>query len=151
MPYSHLPDPVRDTQFYQGVTLRRVFAWVIDSLLLAVFVAVSLPILGLATLGIGFLFAPAVAISLAILYRGWSLQAWGATPGMRLFGIEMRDISGRKPPTATAFWHAALFVGVSLTVIGWLIWCLMILGSARGQSLGDLLLGTVVINRPADF
>ncbi|MEO1569078.1 MAG: RDD family protein [Pseudomonadota bacterium] len=151
MPYTHHPDPVRDAQFYQGVTARRAFAWCVDVVLLTLFVTLAIPVVGIATLGLGFTMVPLVALGLSILYRGWSLSHWGATPGMRLFGIEMRDIAGRRPPAAVAYWHSAIFVGLSLSVIGWLISSIMILSSARGQGLPDLILGTVVINRPADF
>lgn len=146
------PDPVLDSQFYDGVPARRMVAFCIDVVVVfALWLVVLLLglILTVVTLGIG---APLAALAASVtdfLYR-WMLLAQGsATPGMRLTGIEIRDAAGRRLDPVTAFLHVAGFYVslffLPLLVIGWVLMA----ASPHRRLLHDAVLGTVAINRPA--
>src|SRR5687768_11045220 len=84
-------DPAAHPERYDGVRTRRIFAFLVDVaaivlLMLVAFTVVT--ILGVLTLGLGWLLLPAVWPVVAILYE--VLTKGGpasATPGMRLMGV----------------------------------------------------------------
>ena len=146
------PDPVLDSQFYDGVPVRRLVAFCIDvAVVLVIWCAVLLLglILTVVTLGIGAPLAVLAASITDFLYR-WILLAEGsATLGMRLTGLEIRDSAGRRLDPVTAFLHVSGFYVtlffVPLLVIGWLLMA----ATPHRRLLHDMALGTVAINRPA--
>lgn len=146
------PDPVLDSQFYDGVPTRRFVAFCIDVVVVFAIWLVVL-VLGLVltvvTLGLG---APLAALAASVtdfLYRWFLLAEGSATIGMRLTGIELRDAAGRRLDPVTAFLHVAGFyislVFLPLLVIGWILMA----ASPHRRLLHDTVLGTVAINRPA--
>lgn len=139
-----LPDPDRHAGFYAGVTAKRALAWGIDTLLIGLLVVLVLPF----TAFTGLFFLPGLFLVVGFLYRWISLAGGSATPGMRLLAITFLDRTGRPFDGATAFAHT---LGYSLSVafvLPQVISAAMMLLSARGQGLTDLLLGSVAINRP---
>ena len=54
------PDPMTDPQFYSGVAPRRGFAWIVDTIAILIASMVLVPLFGVVTLGLGFLFAACV-------------------------------------------------------------------------------------------
>ncbi|MEM6547629.1 MAG: RDD family protein [Pseudomonadota bacterium] len=146
-----IPDPVKDAQFYDGVPLRRIAAFVVDT---AVVTVLSLGVLlvgliiGLVTLGLGVVVAIPVLAAIGFLYRWTMLSGHSATLGMLLLGLEVRRSDGEQLDQTTAFVHAAGFTGCLyipvLLIGGWL----SVLLTAERRMLHDLPLGTVVINRP---
>ena len=48
-PYSNTPDPVRHPAFYDGVVLKRVFAFIIDTILIALVTMLLMPSQSLAS------------------------------------------------------------------------------------------------------
>jgi uncharacterized RDD family membrane protein YckC len=145
-----LPDPEHDRQFYDGVPLRRFVAWCID---VAIILIVGVPlatIFGLVTLGLGFAIFPLVIAGVGFLYRTATLAGSSATWGMRFTGIEFRRGDGTRFDLLTAFLHTALYAICISVVVLQAISCIAILGSRYRQSLGDMILGTTAINRPAD-
>ncbi len=147
-----VPDPVHDSQFYQGVPLRRFVAFCIDIVVIIGLWCVVL-ILGLLvsvlTLGIATPLAVVVFSVTSFAYRWAMLSQRSATLGMILTGIEVRSATGGPLDPVTAFLHVAgFYVSVFFTpllVIGWIVMA----ATPRRQMLHDLVLGTVVINRPA--
>jgi uncharacterized RDD family membrane protein YckC len=147
-----VPDPVHDSQFYQGVPLRRFVAFCIDVVVIIGLWCIVL-MLGLLvsvlTLGIATPLAVAIFSATSFLYRWAMLTQRSATLGMILTGIEVRSASGGLLDPLTSFLHVAGFYVSAfftpLLVIGWLAMAV----SPRRQLLHDLVLGTVVINRPA--
>jgi uncharacterized RDD family membrane protein YckC len=146
------PDPVLDSQFYDGVPTRRFVAFCIDVVVVFAIWLVVL-VLGLVltvvTLGLG---APLAALAASVtdfLYRWFLLAEGSATLGMRLTGIELRGAAGRRLDPVTAFLHVAGFyvslVFLPLLVIGWILMA----ASPHRRLLHDTVLGTVAINRPA--
>ena len=147
-----VPDPVHDSQFYDGVPVRRFVAFCIDFVVIIGLWCVVL-ILGLLvsilTLGIATPLAVALFSATSFLYRWAMLTQSSATLGMILTGIEVRSATGGLLDPVTAFLHVAgFYVSVFFTpllVIGWIVMA----ASPHRRMLHDLVLGTVVINRPA--
>jgi len=149
-PMAGLPDPERDRQFYEGVPLRRFIAWCIDVAIILI-AGVPLAILfGLVTLGLGFVIFPLVVAGVGFLYRTATLAGGSATWGMRFTGIEFRRGDGTHFDFMTALLHTTIYMICISVVVLQAISCVAIIGSRYRQSLGDMILGTTAINRPAD-
>src|ERR1044071_1004550 len=147
----HASDPAPSRELCEGVVARRVVAFLIDFLILAVpvvFVSMFIFVVGIVTFGLGFLFYallwPGMVIW-AIVYYGMTLGSpASATVGMRIMEIEMRTwygspayfVPGGAPPVV--FW-------VTCSAITPLI-LLVCLFNHRRRCLHDMLVGTVIIN-----
>lgn len=143
---SGLPDPVHDLQFYSGVPVKRLLAWLIDTLI----VAALLFAIVIFSVGIGALFLIPLWMVLNFFYRVYFLNEGSATLGMRMFGIEIRNAQGDRLKLDQAMWHTGLHI---VFAISWLLLFgsgLMMLINQRGQGLHDYLIGTTAINRPVD-
>ncbi|WP_069299376.1 RDD family protein [Neptunicoccus sediminis] len=143
---THHPDPRLDTQFYDGVPAKRLVAWVLD---LIVVIGICLACI-IASLGLMAFFIPLLALAANFCYRSFCLHKWSATLGMRALGIEVRNTNGDRLTTTQALFHTGLFIFIFMSVLGIFANILSILLNDKGQALHDLLLGTVVINCPAD-
>ena len=140
-----LPDPVREPDFYAGVTLKRGLAWVVDTAITFGISVLVLPFTAFTAL----FWWPVLWLTVDFLYR-WATMARGsATWGMRLMAITIRDRDGRPLDAAVSFAHvlgysvAMAFFPLQLVSIG------VMVALRRGQGLTDLALGTAAINRPA--
>jgi len=49
-----LPDPRSDVEFYEGVPSKRLFAWVIDAILIIVLSVLVVLVMGILTIGVAF-------------------------------------------------------------------------------------------------
>ncbi|MFQ6548702.1 RDD family protein [Aestuariibius sp. 2305UL40-4] len=142
---DRLPDPDREAAFYDGVLIKRGIAWFVDIALIALLAVLVLPF----TAFIGIFFFPALMLVLGFLYRWVTIANQSATWGMRLMGIELRDIDGHRLTAGLALAHTgaytfALFVApLQLISVG------AMLVTPRGQGLHDLFLGTAMLNRAA--
>lgn len=145
------PNPIyaapEDWRAYSGVLSRRVFAFVIDYLLVAALwvpAAVLVFFVGVLTLGLGFLLYPILFFIVAGLYFGLSLSGPSqATPGMRAVGIAMVRLDGRRIDFVTAIAHLALF-----WILNSVLTPLILLAGLfieRSRLVHDLLLGTATI------
>lgn len=142
---SQTPDPATQPSFYDGVVMKRVFAFVIDTILIGIVTMLLIPLTGFTALLFIFFFASVVAF----FYRVISISRKSATPGMRLMAIELRNHQGEMLSTGTAFAHTILFmISMSMAVPQLVSFAMMIL-TPRRQSLYDMLLGTVVVNKSA--
>ncbi|QFS82658.1 RDD family protein [Roseivivax sp. THAF40] len=140
---THLPDPVRQPEFYDSVTLKRFLAWVIDSIFVAILVVPAI----IFTFGIALFFFPLVWIAVSFTYRWVTIANGSATWGMRVMAIELRDAYANRLDASTAFMHTlgyALSVSTFIVQLGSV---LLMLNTERKQGLSDLVLGTVMINR----
>lgn len=145
MPMSTpLPDPDHDPAFYDGVPAKRLFAWLVDVLL----VTLVTFLLGLVTLSVLWWIWPLTFIAASFLYRAGSIAAWSATPGMRLMNLELRNAMGARLSGGEAMLHTLGFMVATGFVILQLISVVMIVMGRRHQGLHDLLIGSVAINRP---
>ena len=131
-----------DPRLYESVTVKRGIAWVFDMVLIAVLGAVILPF----TAFTGVFFFPLLMLVVGFFYRWFTLAGGSSTWGMRMVGIRLRDIQGAPLSSGLALAHT---VGYSLSIAIMplqLISILLMLVTARGQGLTDLLLGTEAIN-----
>jgi uncharacterized RDD family membrane protein YckC len=135
-------------ELFEGVLAKRVFAFIADAamiLVLMVPAAVVVAVLGLFTLGLGWLLYGILLPLVAILYVATTAGgARSATPGMRLMGIEMRTFEGGRMFAALAVLHAVLF-WLSVSLLTPLI-LLVGLFTPRRQLLHDIALGVVMVN-----
>lgn len=139
------PDPEFQPEFYADVPLKRLIAWVVDSIVLLLLTAAVVVF----TLFTALFALPVVFVTLNIAYRTVTIARAGATPGMWLAAIELRDARGERPDALIAFLHTLGFVVASALVVPQIVSVALMLLTPRGQGLSDLVLGTVVINRPA--
>lgn len=147
----HAFDPAMQPELFRGVLTRRVFAFLIDLLLLSIPVilaVVFIAVFGVVTLGLGWalfwLVSPASVIW-ALIYYGASLGGpHSATVGMRVMDLELRTWYGAPCYFVLGAMHAVLF-WVSISVLSPLV-LLVGLFNGRRRLLHDIVLGTVVIN-----
>jgi uncharacterized RDD family membrane protein YckC len=147
----HAYDPVASPERFEGVLPRRVVAFVIDLVIIAVPVAAAalfVLIFGFFTFGIGWLLFWLLypgAIIWALLYYGLTFGSpASATIGMRVMDLEMRTWYGEPCYFVLGAVHAVVFYLLisALTPLVLLV-CFF---NARRRLLHDLVLGTVVIN-----
>jgi uncharacterized RDD family membrane protein YckC len=154
----HAYDPQINPELFEGVLARRLIAFVVDLVILAVPIvlgAIFIVASTIATLGIaGILFAllsplywPLIMVW-AICYYGFTLgSAASATIGMRVMDLEMRTWSGSPcyfvlgAVHAIVFWVTVSFLTPLVLLVGFF--------NARKRLLHDMLVGTIVINSPA--
>ena len=147
----HAYDPATQPELFEGVLSRRVVAFVIDFVLIAVPVVLAAMFIfafGIVTLGLGFalywLLPPATVIW-ALVYFGVTLGSpASATIGMRVMDLEMRTWYGAPAYFVLGAVHAIVFwLTVSALTPFILLVCLF---NGRRRCLHDILVGTVVIN-----
>src|ERR1700761_2487577 len=147
----HAFDPQLEPELFRGVLTRRVFASLIDLVVLSVpvvFGYLFIAVFGLLTLGLGwalFWLAWPASLLWAIVYYGASLGgAHSATLGMRVMDLELRTWYGAPGYFVLGAMHAVLF-WVSISLLTPLV-LLFGLFDGRRRLLHDIVLGTVVIN-----
>src|SRR6187455_596656 len=147
----HAYDPATQPELFEGVLARRVVAFVIDFIILAVPVLLAAMFIfafGIVTLGLGFalywLLSPATVIW-ALLYFGGTLGGPNsATLGMRVMDLEMRTWYGAPAYFVLGAVQAIVFwITVSVLTPFVLLVCLF---NERRRCLHDILVGTIVIN-----
>jgi uncharacterized RDD family membrane protein YckC len=147
----HAFDPYLQPELFRGVLTRRVFAFLIDLVVLSIPVilaCVFIAVFGVVTLGLGWalfwLVSPASVIW-ALIYYGASLGGpYSATLGMRVMDLELRTWYGAPSYFVLGAMHAVLF-WISISVLSPLV-LLVGLFNGRRRLLHDIVLGTVVIN-----
>jgi len=152
---GHADDGIRDNPaLYDGVLGRRFWAYVVDLLLItAANAAIHIVLFVLIFASLGLLLLPALLIMalvsfvpLAILYNTLTLGgSKSATPGMRLFDIELHSTTGGRPDYLQAFVMSLLFY-VSFSVTSGLI-LLLVFFTRRKMALHDILSGCVFTRR----
>ncbi len=147
----HAYDPVTQPELFEGVLARRIVAFVIDVVILAVplvLAAMFIFAFGIVTLGLGwalFFLIPPAAVIWAIVYFGLTLAGPGsATIGMRAVDLEMRTWYGAPAYFVLGAVHAVLFWLTVSTLTPFIL--LVAFFNERQRLLHDILLGTVVIN-----
>jgi uncharacterized RDD family membrane protein YckC len=149
-PLPAMPAPFVESQF-QGLRARHFVAHMVDwFFLLFVFILAFLVGVVLTVLSFGLL-APFVFVSLPVigfiyfvLFTGF---AAGATPGMKLMGLELRDISGGPAMMLQAGIRTVLYFVTWFLSAGLLfVWVLF---DARGRAVHDILTSSVVVRRRA--
>jgi uncharacterized RDD family membrane protein YckC len=150
----HTYDPAANPELFEDVLARRLVAFVIDLVILAIPVALASMFIfaaGIITFGLGFflyfLLWPAIIVW-GLAYYGLTLGSpHSATIGMRVMDLEMRTWYGAPAYFVLGAVHAiAFWVSVSALTPFILLICFF---NERRRLLHDILLGAVVINNKA--
>jgi uncharacterized RDD family membrane protein YckC len=150
----HAYDPAANPELFEGVLARRVLAFIIDLIIVAipvVVVATFIFVFGLVTFGLGWVLygvlSPA-AVVWALIYFGLTLGSpASASIGMRAMDLEMRTWYGAPAyfllgaVHAVVYWVTVSFLTPFILLVG--------LFDARRRLLHDMLIGTIIINASA--
>jgi uncharacterized RDD family membrane protein YckC len=154
----HAYDPATHPELFEGVLARRLIAFVIDLVIIAIPVLIAgmfMAAATIATLGIaGVFFAvlsplywPLIVIW-AICYYGFAFGSpASATIGMRVMDLEMRTWYGSPAYFVLGAVHAVVF----WLTISFLTPLVLLVGffNERRRLLHDMLVGTVIVNTTA--
>jgi uncharacterized RDD family membrane protein YckC len=136
-----------DWRAYSGVLSRRVFAFLLDYIIIALLcipAAIILFFLSIVTLGLGFFLYPALYVIVAGIYFGLTVGGPGqASLGMRAMGVSMMRVDGQRIDFLTAIVHLALFWILNSVLTPLVL--LVGLFTERSRLLHDLLIGTVTV------
>ena len=145
----HAYDPATHPELFEGVLARRVIAFMIDLIVVAipvVFLAIFIFVFGIVTLGFGWLlfwFLSPISVIWAIVYFGMTLGGpRSATIGMRVMDIEMRTWYGAPTYFVLGAVHAIVF-WLTMSFPPFLLVCFF---NHRRRLLHDIVLGTIIIN-----
>jgi uncharacterized RDD family membrane protein YckC len=150
----HAYDPVMMPELFEGVLPRRIVAFLIDFIIVAipvVLAAMFILVFAVFTLGFGlilfWLLGPAAVIWL-LCYFGFTLGSEAsATIGMRVMDLELRTWYGAPAYALLGAVRAVVF-WITVSTLTPLI-LLVALVNQRQRGLHDILVGTIVINNPA--
>lgn len=142
---SHLPDPQLQPEFYADVPLKRLIAWLMDTVLVLLVSLLIVPFTAFTAL----FFFPVLFSVVGFFYRWVTLSTRSATWGMRLASVELRRADGQRFDAGTAAMHTLLFTVFSGFVLPQIASAALMLMGPRAQGLHDLMLGTAAVNRAA--
>ena len=150
----HAYDPVANPELFEGVLTRRMFAFIIDLVVIAiplVIASIFILLFGFVTFGLGWalfwLLSPA-SVVWALVYYGFTLGgSASATLGMRIMELEMRTWYGAPAYFVLGAAHAVVY-WVSVSMLTPFILLVGLL-NARRRLLHDMLVGTILVNNPA--
>jgi uncharacterized RDD family membrane protein YckC len=144
-----MPDPAALPEAYEGVLWRRTFAYFVDLCVIAViavFCWIVFAVLWVLSFG---LLGPVLWLCFGLIPLAYhTLLLSGprsATIGMRVFGVELRSVTGERPGFLQALIQTALFyitVGATCSLI-----LLLVLFNRHKRTLHDMLAGTVIVRR----
>jgi uncharacterized RDD family membrane protein YckC len=150
----HAYDPDTNPELFEGVLARRVVAFFIDFVIIAIPVVLAAMFIfafGIITLGLGwalYWLLPAISVVWALVYFGVTLGSdRSATVGMRVMDLEMRTWYGAPAyfvlgaVHAVAFWFTVSFFSPFVLLVAFF--------NERRRLLHDIMLGTVIVNNPA--
>lgn len=134
----------------EGVLLRRVWAWLVDFLLVGVVVAILWVLLfgfGLLTLGLGFPLLAVLPVVPFVYHSLFLASGRSATPGQVMMDLVVRRDEDLGQPSLL---QAVLFTaGLWLTLGAGVIWLAAAMFTARNRALHDLISGLVVVRSGA--
>ncbi|MZR31072.1 RDD family protein [Sneathiella litorea] len=135
---------------YESIRLRRIFAYAIDVLCIAVIsvaAAFAATLIGVITLGVLTPLLVLILAAIPLIYHTLLVGGPGnATIGMRFMNIRMERMDGGAPDYLVALIHAAIFY-FTLAATSSLI-LLVSLFNPRGRLLQDYLVNTVIRRIP---
>ncbi|WP_309086091.1 RDD family protein [Chelativorans sp.] len=136
-----------DARSFDGVLTRRVIAFCIDYLLIGLLlipVALFVLLLGVLTLGLGWLLfgilGPLTALAYVAVTLGGRHQS---TLGMRMMGVRLERLDGHRVDPMLAILHTVLFWAGNAILTPLILLAALFLDHKR--TLHDLLLGTAVV------
>ncbi len=142
-----ITDRLADARLYDGVRTRRVFAFILDYILVALLMVpfgAVVAVLGLLTFGLGWMLFGILFPVVAILYIWMTLGGpEQATVGMRMMGVKLERLDGRSVDGILAVVHSVLFWAANAILTPLVLLATLFID--RKRTLHDLLLGTVVV------
>lgn len=136
---------IPEDRLYADVAPRRLIAWGIDTVAIALITALLIPLTGfLALFFIGGLY-----IAISFLYRWLGLARSSGTIGMRAMGLTFRDAQGQPVDGLTAFLHTLFYTLSVAFVFPQIISVVLMAFSRQHQGLSDIVLGTRLVNAQA--
>ncbi len=142
--------PTDDDWLTEGVLARRVFAWLIDVVIIGLLFAVLsfvLLLFGLLTLGLGLPLLGALPFVPFCYHVGFLAGPMSATPGQSALGLVVRRDDDLGPPTLLQAIISTLVFFLTLATTGLLL--LVALFTVRRRTLHDLASGLVVVRARA--
>ena len=136
---------IPEERLFQGVAGRRLMAWVIDTLVIAVITTFLTVLTGFLAL----FFLGGLYLAVNFLYRWLGMARHGSTFGMRMMGLTFIDGQTRPIDGGTAFLHTLFYTLSVAFVIPQVISVLLIAFTRDHRSLSDIVLGTALVNRAA--
>ena len=130
---------------FAGVRSRRVLAFCLDFTLVSIIAVLLSGALLVVTFGLSLLVLPSLWPLVAFFYNGSSVSGPRmATPGMRLFDIELRTADGYRPSFLAAALHGTMLY------LSWMFppVFLVSLVTPDKRCLHDILAGLVAVRRP---
>jgi uncharacterized RDD family membrane protein YckC len=150
-PGQFVYDAETQPDLFEDILSKRIIAFIFDAILIVLLMvpaALLVLVLGVFTLGIGWLLFPPLFALVGLGYVALTLGGpASATLGMRLAGVQMRTWSGQRMFPVLAILHALIF-WFSVSILTPFI-LLVGLFTERRQLLHDLLLGVVALNADA--
>jgi uncharacterized RDD family membrane protein YckC len=138
-----IPYPHSHPEFYESVTTKRFFAWLIDSIIVLGILIITSPFTFFVSL---FLF-PFFYAAIDFVYRTATLSMGSATFGMRLMAVELRHESGHRLDFVASHFHTiGLYVSYAFVLVQIASIGMMVTRDDR-KGLTDLVVGTVMVNR----
>ena len=135
-----------DARTYEGVRTRRIFAFIVDYVIVALLCvpfAIIVFLLGILTLGLGWMLFGALFPTVALLYIWFTLGSESqATVGMNMMGVRLERLDQRPVDGVLALVHTVLFWAGNVILTPLILLAPLFLD--RKRTLHDLLLGTVV-------
>jgi uncharacterized RDD family membrane protein YckC len=131
---------------YAGVRTRRLFAWMLDALIVAFLTLLVASVLAVATIGLSLFILPPLFPAIAVLYHAITVSGSGrGTIGMRAMDLEdVMSGTGARAPFINAAAQALLFY------LSWAFPLLFVvtLIDREKRFLHDMLSSLVVVRRP---
>lgn len=147
-----IDDRIDDPAYYDGVRTKRIMAFLVDYLAIAILhipVAIIVFFLGIITLSLGWLLFAVITPLIALVYVGATMGGpEQATPGMKMMGIRIARLDGARVDFMTAIVHGVIFWAANIVTSGFLL--LISLFTDRKRLVQDLLLGTVILRSDLD-
>lgn len=135
-----------DGAAYDGVRTKRIFAVIIDWLIVAALcipVGLVIFLLGVVTLGLGFFLYAGMVPTIVLLYSGLTMGGpKQATIGMQMMDIHVERIDGRKIDFLTAVAHTFLFWAANVIATPFIL--LVTFFTDNKRAVHDLLTESVV-------
>lgn len=136
-----------DVRLYEGVRTRRVLAFLLDYVIVALLLipfAILVALLGLLTLGLGWMLYSVLVPAIALIYV-WNTLGGPrqATKGMQMMGIRLERLDGNRVDGLLAVVHSVLFWAGNVILSPLILLATLVLD--RKRTVHDLLLGTVVV------
>ena len=137
--------PVLPAAAFSGVRSRRIAAFAVDFTLVSILALVLSTVLFFVTFGLSLLVLPSLWPLVAFFYNGRAVSGRRmATPGMRLFDLQLRALDGGRPTFLAAAVHGVMLY------LSWLFLpvFLVSLVTPDKRCLHDMLAGLVAVRRP---